>query len=729
MKQFLTILFSFFCFVSFAQLPNTHTQSNGHTKEVFLGGINPVKGLINGRYTDTTAANADYIKGEPGVQIIVGNTLYIRDVTGTKWIAAGTSPASTVSILNDSSIAICNSSGCDTFKFTNIVVNNFSVVNDSTILVCDGSNVCDTLFIPPTPIAKTYVDSTVIRGGDSLYYYINGQAYFGGTITAATQSTVSIANDSTLVICNQSGCDTFHFQNIIVNNFSVLNDSTIIVCDGNNTCDTLHITPIQIAKSYVDSVKVEGSLVYYYINGNNVLAGVLGGKDGLISGGQVVWSGQGLKFYVSPATYIINQKFYSSPLDSVILDSASTFSRVDLFIVDTTSHAGKITGIADGNLLTPQVDPSSQIALTTGLQINPGDTIPANVDITHVYLDNSIPPDWATGTQGAAMTIEWGSTTNPYAGTKDIFISQYNNGSTPYFVSPTLYPITTDAVLSFWIYLNGRLNNPIYAWLYDNTTHFGSRFNITPFFNVNDTGKYQLVTVPLSYFQWSSGYYSGNFNTLLFILSGTDSTKGFRLDNIQFQKGINSVPSPTDFSLKVDSVTIKKITLGSDTANVPINWIKGVPYPKKDTVWTSPGGSTDTTQKVYPLFVIKPILAKNDSTIAFDSLNLTELRYSLGSRDTTQWKDTTLIDKKYFNDRISTFTPSGGGGTTSIQQVTLSSGSKVATFTSVPTAYADYEIFRWGVRLYPVTDYTTSGNNVTILDGEDGEKITFQRIK
>jgi len=89
MKQLITILFAFLSCASYAQFPVTHGQSNSHTKEKFEGAIYPVKGLINGRYADTATANLDYVAGEKGIQIIAGNTIWVRDSTATRWIAIG----------------------------------------------------------------------------------------------------------------------------------------------------------------------------------------------------------------------------------------------------------------------------------------------------------------------------------------------------------------------------------------------------------------------------------------------------------------------------------------------------------------------------------------------------------------------------------------------------------------------------------------------------------------
>lgn len=89
MKNILLIIFFLITTYAYAQFPRTHTQSDANTKEQFGGAVYPVKGLINGRYSDTASANMQYIAGEPGAQIIVGNTTYIRDSTATQWLVLG----------------------------------------------------------------------------------------------------------------------------------------------------------------------------------------------------------------------------------------------------------------------------------------------------------------------------------------------------------------------------------------------------------------------------------------------------------------------------------------------------------------------------------------------------------------------------------------------------------------------------------------------------------------
>jgi hypothetical protein len=96
MKTILTILSLLISGVMFGQFPNSHSQSNDKTNEIFKGAVNPIKGLINGIYSDTTAANNDYISKYPLAQIGVGSSLYVRDSTATRWILIGSGSGSVI---------------------------------------------------------------------------------------------------------------------------------------------------------------------------------------------------------------------------------------------------------------------------------------------------------------------------------------------------------------------------------------------------------------------------------------------------------------------------------------------------------------------------------------------------------------------------------------------------------------------------------------------------------
>jgi hypothetical protein len=88
MKKILTILFAFLTLSVAAQ--NTHQQSNANTNEQFRGTVEAQKGLINGYYPDTVAANFSWVKDKPFVQIATDSgTVWIRNNTATKWIKYG----------------------------------------------------------------------------------------------------------------------------------------------------------------------------------------------------------------------------------------------------------------------------------------------------------------------------------------------------------------------------------------------------------------------------------------------------------------------------------------------------------------------------------------------------------------------------------------------------------------------------------------------------------------
>lgn len=169
-----------------------------------------------------------------------GDSSYMWSIRQQKWIQTTSKSqlASTVTIINDSSIQICDGNNiCDTFVtvLPAPVVTNVTVINDSTILLC-VNNSCDTIVTHITvnpPITSTTIlnDSTIIvcnaNGCDTLVIH---------TVTPPITST-TILNDSTIIVCNAGGCDTIVIHPDIITT-TVINDSTIQIC-GVNSCDTI----------------------------------------------------------------------------------------------------------------------------------------------------------------------------------------------------------------------------------------------------------------------------------------------------------------------------------------------------------------------------------------------------------------------------------------------------------------------------------------------------------
>ncbi|MEO7048946.1 MAG: hypothetical protein ABI091_26825 [Ferruginibacter sp.] len=390
----------------------------------------------------------------------------------------------------------------------------------------------------------------------------------------------------------------------------ITNADWVIFSTGESLFDSIFVR----APLHIDTTTYPGHRIIYIDH-----------ADGIVSGGIVTWSGTGLKFYISPAQYWIQGKYYTSGLDSTTLATADpTYSRYDLFIVDTTGNGKSVTGTASMSPVVPQPDLGSQLSLTNAFLVNPGDTVPNNVSTTTVYNENlGAPNEWVSHTEGSPMTINLNNTDNPQKGTKDIFISKYRNGSAFYFNTSTPYQLSSDAVISGWIYLNGKLTNNIYAIIYNSITGATSNFNlIDSRYGINklDSGRYQPFVIPTSSFTWAGGNTNNQFNTLEFAFYGqgdTSGAKGLYFDNITLQKGINNITPPTDYSNKLDSVPLHKYVSGTDTLNVRTQYAKGVPL-AKDTIWTHSGGGTDTN------FANTDLTATGDRVHNFNSKSYTQ---------------------------------------------------------------------------------------------------------
>lgn len=783
MKHLLTILCILTAFSALAQFPNTHTQSNPYTKEVFNGSTNPKKGLINGRYSDTAAANRDYVAGEKGIQIVVGNTIYMRDSTATKWIVAGGYgvTASNITILNDSSISICNTNSCDTFKFTNIVVNNFTIVNDSTIIVCDGNNTCDTLHIAPTPIVKPYVDSVKVTGDNSLFYYITGKAYFGGLISPNSTSTISIYNDSTLVVCNNNACDSFK-TNIIISNFTVLNDSTIIVCPTSGSCDTVNINPTRFAKPYVDSTKIINGILFYYINGIGYSGGATSSFNGTsLVGGVVSYSGSGLTYNVTPA-YFTNPYFTdSTAAGQVTLSTADpTFSRIDAVVATKQGVDSVLTGVPSSNPELPQIDQTNEVLLTY-IIVTAGETAPP-VTVQTIY-DQDTTGEWTPAASG--LSANFASTLNPYHSTKAIRISSWSNGNSITFSSPSPVSTNSYSLLTFYVYLASTLanNSNVTVQFYNGASVIGNTITLSSIygFSKTKTGVYQPIAIPFSalgltgnvnrmvftfsktnsnavdidwiQFQSSGGTTgggsgSGNYVTNIYRKSGTDSVfqvinnvasfafidstgggggGGGTVTNFSFTNTtgiIGTVTNPTttpNLSLAIDTSALPGVhtTNFNDTRYALISTLVGnyVKYSDTASMLSPYLPKVDTTGKWIPLGTkyllnaVKPILALDSVTIGFDTVHLPELRYSLTLRDTSQWTDTTLIDKKYLTDRINPIIAAVNTNTTNIAANTTAIAGKLSNITGLVTAGTNVTVTGSGTSGSPYVINSSGGGS------------------
>jgi len=122
-----------------------------------------------------------------------------------------------------------------------------------------------------------------------------------------------------------------------------------------------------------------------------------------------------LTFTMSAGVITMNGVKVTCAQQNVTLAAAdATNPRIDVLYVDDTGTFGKITGTPAATPSQPTVDPTSQLFLTF---VNVPATATSITGITNenIYLEDT---EWTTTVIGSGVTKN--STTNPFAGTKDV---------------------------------------------------------------------------------------------------------------------------------------------------------------------------------------------------------------------------------------------------------------------------------------------------------------------
>lgn len=255
----------------------------------------------------------------------------------------------------------------------------------------------------------------------------------------------------------------------------------------------------------------------------------------LLTGGGVGYTGTGLNFIISAATYLINGVQYASPQTPVTLAAADpTNDRIDVFFVDNTGTAGVITGIPGGPPLEPQVDPSTQLRLTSAV-VPAGSSTPV-ITTENIYLENT---EW-TGSTNSPGTINLASTNNPYQGTHCIEGTNAASGNLFTYVRPggteSLAGYTS---LVFQIRSKAAWSNPksFSIFFLNVNTNVGLSVALRdggPYgFSSANTTTYQQIVIPLSAF----GTGASLVDRIRFTIAGGGGNIGWYIDNIQLQAG------------------------------------------------------------------------------------------------------------------------------------------------------------------------------------------------
>jgi len=276
---------------------------------------------------------------------------------------------------------------------------------------------------------------------------------------------------------------------------------------------------------------------------------ILGGKEyyvtdipkanGLVWGGRVTWF-ENLDFAVSPAAYYINGKLYTTEISEVTLDPADeTYSRIDLIVVDINGNVSVITGTPAETPQKPQIDPASQIELTSVL-IPALATEPGDVTSEMIY-DELEPGEWdIMEFQVQYGNLDW--TANFYHGTMSRAGFGVTDQSYMGFMSPEIKYILYKTSISGWLHLATRLNE--YQTIQFALLKDGSQISnwvIIPL-DKNIHYRWQNFVIVLSQLELTSDEFDEIRFKFVDNSPSPESHSGFLLDYIQLQKGLEQPP-------------------------------------------------------------------------------------------------------------------------------------------------------------------------------------------
>jgi hypothetical protein len=324
----------------------------------------------------------------------------------------------------------------------------------------------------------------------------------------------------------------------------------------------------------------------------------------LISGGVVTWSGTGLQFNISAASYYIAGIHYDSVAQVTALPPADPdFDRIDVIALDIQGDGVVVVGVPSSNPEVPQVDPSSQIALTS-IHLAPGATTPSNITQEVIYDENT---EWAHTV--TSVTANFDDTSLPYHLSKAVNVSSYNSATnrTITFIRSSVFSMTPGTVLLFRIRLKSAYannSNIVLKWGSGSGSMVtaGLTLATTHGFNKSTTGVYQLITVPISSFNFSNI----NVDRLRIALIGSGA--GFYLDQVMLQGGLissglsgvtsfntrtgNVMPVAGDYATFYPSLSV---AYNNPTWIATLDYSKLINVPPNPGVTASPLSTTDDT--------------------------------------------------------------------------------------------------------------------------------------
>jgi hypothetical protein len=289
-----------------------------------------------------------------------------------------------------------------------------------------------------------------------------------------------------------------------------------------------------------------GSIISLTTNGNSGTSSLIDNvlnipvytsvTNGLVSGGIVSWSGTGWVYDVSAAYYYINGVYFTTNNTQVTLGVADISNpRLDIVAVNDQGQVIVIPGTPSSNPVKAQIDPTTEIELTTIL-VPAGATSPINITTSIIY-DEVVNNTWTSSSLG--ITADFANATNPYTGVVCTSVSATTTG-TRYLQFDRISgtdSISNYTVFKFAIRLGAtwNTNSTLAIGFYNGNTLISTEISVLNGqfgFSSSTTGTYQLIQIPVANWRFTQAAFTRV--RLRFI----NSLPAFRLDRVELQAGV-----------------------------------------------------------------------------------------------------------------------------------------------------------------------------------------------
>lgn len=368
-------------------------------------------------------------------------------------------------------------------------------------------------------------------------------------------------------------------------------------------------------------------------------------QNGLVSGGIVQWTGSGYIFNVSGSYYRIQGTLYSSDATQKTLSTPdATNNRIDVFAVDNTGAVVVIEGTPSATPVKPQIDPATQLELTSVLVIA-SSTEPTLTE--ELIYDENV--EW-TGSSSGTGTVAFNSTNDPYQGTISVETTNIQNGFYIQFNNGSTIDISGYQTFGFELNLKEAMpnNQNLYITFLDGSASVASNI-VSLQFDKTLTG-YQFVAIALNAVNFITN--DIQYVRFSFVRTGGSPTfGGYFLDVVKLEGGINP------------PITTGSFTSLSDTPNTYSGFGGYTVQVKSDEsglefVAGGGGASTflalsDTPSSYSGQAGLFPRVNGGETALEFDSVS----PYDLDQEGATDGQVLTWVNA---NSRYEPVTPSGG---------------------------------------------------------------------